>query len=81
MDEATRDQVRRRAGDRCEYWRLPQEASVLTFHVDPIVAKQHMDDAQDGPQLLYLACKICFPKKSWKFARRTDRLTDSHEER
>jgi hypothetical protein len=68
MDEATRDLVRRRAGDRCEFCRLPQEASVLTFHVDHIVAKQHMDDAQDDPQFLCLACNRCNAYKGTNLA-------------
>ena len=59
MDAATRDLVRRRAGDRCEYCRLPQQASVLRFHVDHIVAKQHLDSVVDEPQFLCLACNRC----------------------
>jgi hypothetical protein len=49
MDEVTRDLVRRRADDKCEYCLLPQEASVLTFHVDHIIAKQHVDAPVDEP--------------------------------
>ncbi|MFV1965622.1 MAG: HNH endonuclease [Pirellulaceae bacterium] len=59
MDDATRELVRRRAGDRCEYCLLPQEASLLTFHVDHIVAKQHLDDVVDEPGVLCLACNRC----------------------
>ena len=59
MDDATREFVRRRAGDRCEYCLLPQEASVLTFHVDHIVAKQHLDSVVDEPQFLCLTCNRC----------------------
>ena len=59
MDERTREKVRHQAGDRCEYCRLPQAASVLTFHVDHIVAKQHVDKVVDEPPFLCLACNRC----------------------
>lgn len=48
-----------RANDHCEYCRLPQAASVLTFHVDHIIAKQHLDDVVDDPEFLCLACSRC----------------------
>ena len=41
MDAATRELVRRRAGERCEYCRLHQEHSGLKHHVEHIVARQH----------------------------------------
>ena len=41
MDATLPEQVRQRAGDRCEYCRLPQGAHVLTFPVDHIIARQH----------------------------------------
>lgn len=60
MDAATRDLVRRRAGYRCEYCLLPQEASpLLTFHVEHIIAKQHIDEDVDNPNILALACNRC----------------------
>ena len=60
MDDATRDLVCRRAGDRCEYCLLPQEASpLLTFHVEHIIAKQHLDEDVDDPGTLALACNRC----------------------
>ncbi len=50
MVAATRDFVRRRAADRCEYCHLPQEATpFIPFHVEHIIAKQHVDVAQDDP--------------------------------
>jgi len=57
MEAATREFVRRRAADRCEYCRLSQEHSELTHHVEHIVAKQHRgSDAADN---LALACHRC----------------------
>jgi 5-methylcytosine-specific restriction endonuclease McrA len=55
----TRQAVRLRANDHCEYCRLPQAASVLSFHVDHIVAKQHLDEVVDDPEFLCLACSRC----------------------
>jgi hypothetical protein len=57
MDSATSDLVRQRAGQRCEYCRLPQHASALRFHVEHIIARQHggADDAAN----LALACPEC----------------------
>lgn len=62
MDDATRAFVRRRAGGRCEYCRIPQEATpFITFHVEHIIAKQHRpDDAdRDDPSGLALSCDRC----------------------
>jgi hypothetical protein len=60
MDAATRELVRRRAGQRCEYCRLPQGAvPYFVFHVDHIVARQHLDDVSDDPQSLAWACSEC----------------------
>ena len=61
MDTATRDIVRRRAGERCEYCRLRQVHSELRHHVEHIVAKQHggSDDADN----LALACHRCNLRK------------------
>ena len=33
--------VRERAQGRCEYCRLPEEADVITFEIDHIIAEQH----------------------------------------
>lgn len=60
MDDSIRELVRRRAGDRCEFCRLPQGACpMLTFHVDHIIAKQHLDQVIDDPAFLCLACNRC----------------------
>jgi hypothetical protein len=59
MDAAIRNLVWQRAGERCEYCRLPQESVDVTFHVDHITAKQHIDEIVDDPNLLALACNRC----------------------
>jgi hypothetical protein len=41
MDERLRREVRERAGDRCEYCRIPQSADQLPFQVDHIIAEVH----------------------------------------
>jgi hypothetical protein len=57
MDAATRDLVRRRAGERCEYCRLHQNNNELVHHVEHIVAKQH--GGSDDLTNLALACHRC----------------------
>jgi len=58
MDARTREFVRRRAGDVCEYCRIPQEATpLIPFHVEHIVSKQH--GGTDDPDDLALACDRC----------------------
>ena len=57
MDAATRDFVRRRAGDRCEYCLLHQESFDVSHHVEHIVAKQH--GGSDDTSNLALACHFC----------------------
>lgn len=60
MDQATRELVRSRAGNRCEYCHMPQEATpFVTFHVEHIVAKQHLDVEVDDASGLCLACDRC----------------------
>jgi hypothetical protein len=54
-------EVRRRAGYRCEYCRVPQAAFQRAFHVEHIVAKQH--GGPDHPSNLALACWHCNWKK------------------
>lgn len=57
MDAQTRQLVRERAGQCCEYCRF-REHSVpyLVFHVDHIVAKQHLDEITDDLETLAWAC-------------------------
>lgn len=60
MDAATRDFVRHRAGNRCEYCRIPQEATpFISFHVEHIVAKQHALEDLNDPLGLAFACDRC----------------------
>lgn len=57
MDE-TKQLVRDRAGDRCEYCRLPQSAQpFVTFHVEHVVPRKH--GGSDDPSNLALACERC----------------------
>lgn len=58
MNAATRRLVRERAGNLCEYCRLPQAALPLaTFHIEHIRAKQH--GGPDAPANLALSCHHC----------------------
>jgi len=58
MDAATRRLVRDRAGGRCEYCGLPQDAlPLVTFHAEHIIAKQH--GGPDDPGNLAFSCHHC----------------------
>lgn len=57
----TREAVRRRARDACEYCRLPQAASILPHQVDHIIASQH--GGADSEENLCLCCLRCNLKK------------------
>lgn len=57
MDAATAQQVRERAGGRCEYCRLPEKFSSLRFHIEHIIARQH--GGPDSLDNLALACPEC----------------------
>jgi hypothetical protein len=60
MDIGIRELVQRRAGHRCEYCHFPQSGvPYLVFHVDHIVAKQHLDTVSDDPRSLAWACSQC----------------------
>jgi len=52
-----RKDVRRRADNRCEYCRLPENASEVAFHVEHICAKQHGGSGELSN--LALACDRC----------------------
>lgn len=58
MDAATRQRVRQRALDCCEYCCLPQYAQpFVTFHVDHIIARKH--GGTDDFENICLACERC----------------------
>jgi hypothetical protein len=57
MDKTLELEVRRRAGDRCEYCRFPQAASALKHVVDHVVARQH--GGQTSLENLALCCGRC----------------------
>lgn len=57
IDAKTRQLVRRRAAERCEYCRLPEDVSDVPFHIEHVVARQHVTD--DDPGNLALACDRC----------------------
>ena len=58
MDQALRSFVRRRAGELCEYCRLPQAASRFArFHVEHVIARQHGGPTESDN--LALACGFC----------------------
>ena len=58
MDQGLRELVRRRAGDACEYCRMPQQATpLISFHIEHIVSRQH--GGTDDPDGLALACDRC----------------------
>ncbi len=57
MDAALRDEVRRRANNRCEYCRLNQLHAPLVFQIEHIIAKQH--GGGDDRLNLALACDRC----------------------
>jgi hypothetical protein len=57
MDPATRNFVRQRAGNRCEYCLIHQAHYESTLHVDHIIAQQHR--GTEDPVNLALACNHC----------------------
>ena len=61
MDTALEQLVRRRAENACEYCRLPQRFSRLTFPVDHVIAQQHGGSTIAGN--LALACGFCNRRK------------------
>src|SRR5262249_21708552 len=72
MDRALTEQVRARAGDTCEYRRLPQAASRIGFPIVHIVARQHGGPTEPGN--LALCCGRCNRHKGPNVAG-TDPLT------
>jgi hypothetical protein len=62
MDSSTRELVRRRAGNRCEYCGLHQDESPLaTLHIEHVIPRKH--GGTDNPDNLALACIDCNLRK------------------
>jgi HNH endonuclease len=58
MNRGVRQLVRQRAGNRCEYCHLPQEAAPLArFHVEHVIPRQH--GGGDDEDNLCLSCARC----------------------
>ena len=58
MEPGLKELVRRRAGNACEYCRLPQDATpLISFHIEHIVSRQHGGSREPGT--LALACDRC----------------------
>jgi hypothetical protein len=58
MDAATRARISRRALNRCEYCRMPQEVIPFPlFHVEHICPRKHGGTSQE--ENLGLACSFC----------------------
>jgi hypothetical protein len=58
MHRGIRELIWRRAGDSCEYCRMPQSATpLIPFHVEHIVARQH--GGTNDPSGLAIACDRC----------------------
>jgi predicted restriction endonuclease len=58
IDPATRQRVRDRAGNRCEYCRIHQEDDPFyRFHIEHIIPRQH--SGNDDISNLALACHHC----------------------
>ena len=83
MDQALRSLVRRRAGEVCEYRRLPQASSrYVRFHIEHIVARQH--GGQSHADNLALACGYCNHHKGPNIASldpKTDQLVPLYHPR
>ncbi|MDP1590836.1 MAG: HNH endonuclease signature motif containing protein [Prosthecobacter sp.] len=67
IDAAIKQRVRQRAGDRCEYCRLPQIYEPgRRFHIEHIIAKRHR--GADDLGNLALSCRLCNAHKGTNLA-------------
>ncbi len=57
MERALQELVWRRAGNRCEYCRVPQSRDRLPFEIDHIIAENH--EGQTKGSNLCLCCFAC----------------------
>jgi hypothetical protein len=62
MDRALRELVWRRAGNCCEYCRMPRRFDDTTFEIDHVIAGSH-----GGPTLASNLCLACFACNSFNF--------------
>ncbi len=74
MNESLRAQVRERAGDRCEYCRVPQSATIIPHEADHIRSQKH--NGPTTPDNLCWACAWCNAFKGTDIAGR-DPLDDA----
>jgi hypothetical protein len=91
VNRALAQTVRERAGERCEYCRIPHSALPLPFQIDHIIAEQHEGKTESAN--LAFACPHCnrykgsniagFDPESGQLVRlfhpRTDRWTEHFE--
>ncbi len=61
MDRALEDRVRARAGDQCEYCRMPQQYDAIPFEIDHITAGHH-----GGKTVAANLCLACFADNRYK---------------
>jgi hypothetical protein len=61
MDARTEVFVRERASYACEYCGLHENVSLVSFHIEHVVARQH--GGGDEPENLALACPECNRRK------------------
>lgn len=82
MNAALEGLVRRRAGSRCEYCRLPQVGSRAAFEIDHIIARKHRGRTVAGN--LALSCVYCNGRKGSNLTGRdpeTGKLTQLYHPR
>ena len=61
MDATLREQIRERAGFRCEYCRLPEAFALNPFHLDHVLPSFH--GGGDGAENRALSCAPCNARK------------------
>lgn len=57
MDQVAKEEIRRRAQERCEYCHLPEAHVVTPFQIEHAIARQH--GGQDTPANLCYSCLRC----------------------
>jgi HNH endonuclease len=66
ITDQQREFIRTRAGECCEYCRLPESSGTIAFHVDHIIPRKH--NGTDAPDNLCLACYKCNGYKGYDIA-------------